>query len=999
MQILNFYSKLYAHATLLDMYTLDPTWLPFSNLMLKHIYNVLLICNEYDRFLLEEDGRVEEELYIEYTQLGLNNPPKITHTNSGEEALKLIASRKYELVITMLDLGPESVEQLADSIKKLDPDMPVIALSPSSSHRRNKLIKGSDCLAIDYFFYWQGDPTIFLAMIKLVEDRMNLDHDTKEADVQVIILVEDSIRFYSSYLPMMYTCLIQQNRSAILEALNNWGKTLRMRGRPKIVLARTYEEAWQLYSTYRHNILGIITDMSYLKGGEQDRLAGLTLTKEVLALDPEVPILVQSSDNNARDEVEDGGAFFIWKHSSSLLFDLNKFMTSHYGFGPFIFRDPKTMEEIARAETMRDLQRLLPFIPAESFDFHCRRNEFSRWLRAQSLYTLAAKIKNLQIPPGGDASLVQQQLINIIRTYRSERTKGVIAQFSRNNYDETLFFSRIGGGSLGGKGRGLAFIDMVLRAAKLPAKYPQVYLSIPRTVVLTTEMFTQFVEENDLTDITTADLPDETLLKIFLSKPLKEELVLNLAEIIQVIHQPICVRSSSLLEDSHYQPFAGVYETCMLPNQGSDEVRLSELCDAVRSVWASTYFRSAKEYLKATEHMLEDEKMAVIIQQVIGSEHGSYWYPNISGVARSLNYYPLGGEKPEDGVGMLSFGFGKSVVDNGSALRFSPSHPKRPAQYLGGNQTSSQRTFYGLNLKNGYHPLAEGGLENLELLDLSEAEQHPESLKFIASTYEMATGTLSESIRAEGQKVITFNGVLKYDAFPLAQIVKDILILGTEAMGKPVEIEFAVNLNRKAPKIQEFSLLQIRPIAAGNEESDVAISDEERTQAAIHSLVVMGNGKIEDIHDLIYLKLDRFNASVMKDMAKELDKLNAQMVLAERDYALLVAGRLGSCDPWLGIPVPWSQISRSKVIIETGLKGFQVEPSQGTHFFQNMTSLGCMYLTINPLYRSGRLDWEKLAALAVYDETEHFILAHSEKPLTIKVNGFKGEGVVLINQE
>ncbi|MGE4583023.1 MAG: PEP/pyruvate-binding domain-containing protein [Sphaerochaeta sp.] len=978
------------------MYTLDPTWLPFSNLMLKHIYNVLLICNDYDRFLLEEDGRVEEELYLEYTQLGLNNPPKITHTSCGEEALALIAQRKFELVITMLDLGPESVEQLAASIKQLDPQMPVIALSPSSSHKRNKLLKGSDCQDIDYFFYWQGDPTIFLAMIKLVEDRMNLDHDTKAADVQVIILVEDSIRFYSSYLPMMYTCLIQQNRSAILEALNNWGRTLRMRGRPKIVLARTYEEAVSLYTTYRHNILGIITDMAYLREGEQDKYAGLALTRMVLSRDPEIPMLIQSSDSNAKESAEDSGAFFLWKHSSSLLFELNRFMTSHYGFGPFIFRDPTTMEEIARAETMRDLQRLLPSIPAESFDFHCRRNEFSRWLRAQSLYTLAARIKDLQIPAGGDAQEVQRQLIEIIRTYRSERTKGVIAQFSRNNYDETLFFSRIGGGSLGGKGRGLAFIDMVLRAAKIPDKYPEVYLSIPRTVVVTTDQFTQFIEENNLKDITTADLPDETLLKIFLSKPLNPELVLNLAEIIQVIHQPICVRSSSLLEDSHYQPFAGVYETCMLPNRGSDDARLAELCDAVRAVWASTYFRSAKEYLKATEHMLEEEKMAVIIQQVIGSEHGSYWYPNISGVGRSLNYYPLGGEKPEDGVGMLSFGFGKAVVDNGSALRFSPSHPKRPAQYLGGNQTSSQHAFYGLNLTSGYHPLEEGGLENLELLDLSEAQQFPETLKYIASTYDMTTGGLSESIKAEGQKVITFNGILKYDAFPLAQIVKDVLSLGTQAMGKPVEIEFAVNLNRKAPKKQEFSLLQIRPIALGNEESDVNITDEERNNAAIYANVVMGNGRIEEISDIIYLKTDRFDASRMKDMAKELDKLNAQMVLSERDYALLVAGRLGSCDPWLGIPVTWSQISRSKVIIETGLQGFQVEPSQGTHFFQNMTSLGCLYLTINPSYRSGKLDLKRLQDLQIYDETEHFIHAHAEKPLTIKVNGFKQEGVIVI---
>lgn len=978
------------------MYNLDPTWLPFSNLMLKHIYNVLLICSDYDRFLLEEDGRVEEELYLEYTQLGLNNPPKITHTNTGDEALALVAERSFDLVITMLDLGSDPVEELATAIKKIDPQMPIIVLSPSSSHRRNKLIKDSDCKAIDYFFYWQGDPTIFLAMIKLVEDRMNLDHDTEEADVQVIILVEDSVRFYSSYLPMMYTCLIEQNRSSILEALNNWGKTLRMRGRPKIVLARSYEEAERLYLTYRHNILGIITDLSYLRKGVHDKEAGLELCKMVLAKDAEVPILIQSTDSSYKDKALEAGACYTWKLSSSLLSELNKFMNSHFGFGPFIFRDPSTGKEIARAETMRDLQRLLPSIPEESFDYHCRRNEFSRWLRAQSLYILAAKIKDLQIPEHGDASEVQQQLIDIIRNYRAERTKGVIAQFSRNNYDETLFFSRIGNGSLGGKGRGLAFIDMELRASGILEKYPDVYLSIPRTVVITTDQFTQFIEENELEEIITAALPDETLLKVFLSKPLNAELVLNLAEIVKVIHQPITVRSSSLLEDSHFQPFAGVYETCMLPNQGSEEQRLTELCDALRCVWASTYFRRAKEYLKATDHMLEEEKMAVVIQQVIGSEHGSYWYPNISGVARSLNYYPIGGEKPEDGVGMLCFGFGKSVVDNGSVFRFSPSHPRKPVQHLGGNQSSTQSNFYGLNLEGGYFPLAKEGLENLELLDMQEAEKHPESLRYIASTFDMATGAMSESTRAEGHKIITFNGILKYDAFPLAPIVRDILKLGTEAMRAPIEIEFAVNLNRKAPKKPEFSLLQIRPIAQGNEESDVVITDEEREDAIVLSNVIMGNGKISDIHDIIYIKQETFDPSRMQDMAKELDKLNAAMVLQERDYALIVAGRLGSCDPWLGIPVAWSQISRSKVIVETGFPGFQVEPSQGTHFFQNMTSLGCIYMTVNPIYKAGRLDLQKFSTLPLYAETEHFIHARSEKPLTIKVNGFKGEGVLCL---
>ncbi|MGB4407758.1 MAG: PEP/pyruvate-binding domain-containing protein, partial [Sphaerochaeta sp.] len=725
--------------------------------MLRHIYNVLLICSDYDRFQLEEDGRVEEELYLEYTQLGLNNPPKITHTNTAEEALALLKERSFDLVITMLDLGSDdSVEQLATDIKKIDTEMPIIVLSPSSSHRRNKLIKDSECKAIDYFFYWQGDPTIFLAMIKLVEDRMNLDHDTQEADVQVIILVEDSVRFYSSYLPMMYTCLIEQNRSSILEALNNWGKTLRMRGRPKIVLARTYEEAEKLYNTYRRNILGIITDLSYLKEGIHDKEAGLRLTEMILAKDQEVPILIQSTDNDYKDKAQQAGACFTWKLSSSLLSDLTKFMNSHFGFGPFIFRDPTTWKELARAETMRDLQRMLPSIPSESFDYHCRRNEFSRWLRAQSLYVLAAKIKSLQIPEHGDAGEVQRQLTDIIRNYRAERTKGVIAQFSRNNYDETLFFSRIGNGSLGGKGRGLAFIDMELRASGILEKYPDIYLSIPRSVIVTTDQFTQFIEDNDLKGFISADLPDETLLKVFLSKPLKPELMLNLAEIVKVIHQPISVRSSSLLEDSHFQPFAGVYETCMIPNQGSEEQRLNELCDALRCVWASTYFKQAKEYLKATDHMLEDEKMAVVIQQVIGSEHGSYWYPNISGVARSLNYYPIGGEKPEDGVGLLCFGFGKSVVDNGSVFRFSPSHPRRPVQHLGGNQSSTQSNFYALNLQGGYLPLKEGSLENLELLDMEEAEKHPESLRYIASTFDMATGMVSESFRAEGHKVITF---------------------------------------------------------------------------------------------------------------------------------------------------------------------------------------------------------------------------------------------------
>ncbi|MGI6433580.1 MAG: PEP/pyruvate-binding domain-containing protein [Sphaerochaetaceae bacterium] len=977
------------------MYSLDPTWLPFNNLMLNHIYNVLLICNDYDRFLLEEDGRVEEELYLEYTQLRLSNPPKITHASSAEEALGFLKSRTFELVITMLDLGVDSVEHMAASIKEQAPHMPIIALSPSPAHRRNKLIKGAPSIAIDYFFYWQGDPTIFLAMVKLVEDRMNLSHDTQQADVQLIILVEDSVGFYSTYLPLMYTCLIQQNRLAILEALNNWGRTLRMRGRPKIALARTYEEAWELYSTYRNNVLGVICDVAFDKQGVQDEEAGFILARQIRALDPNLPILMQSGDDASALKAQQEGLHYLSKESYSLYNQLEHYMAQEYGFGPFIFRDPLTMAEIGRVTTMKELQHILPSIPANSFAYHSSRDDFSKWLRAQSLYQIAARIKNLRIGQAQDPRTAQQQLYEVIRSYREERTKGVIAQFSYETFDETLFFSRIGQGSLGGKGRGLAFINLVLRSTTIAQSYPSIYLSIPRTIVIATDIFVSFIEENNLEELASADVADEALLAIFLAKPLSNSLVEHLKHILDVIHQPISVRSSSLLEDSHYQPFAGVYETIMLPNRGSEESRLKELGDAIKTVWASTYFRRAKEYLKATGYMLSDEKMAIIIQQVIGSEHGPYWYPNASGVARSLNYYPPSGEKAEDGVGMVCFGFGKAVVDAGSAISFSPVHPKRLSQYVGGSASPTQQTFYALNLSHGFDPLGNRALDNLSLLEIEEAQAYPQSLRYVASTIDTLSGTYNESIRASGRKIITFNGILKYDAFPLASIVKEILAVGVQAMGRPIEIEFALNLNRQEPKKPEFSLLQIRPIALGREESDVTITTKEQQNALIYAKSVLGNGMVTTLTDIIYVNIAEFDPSHMSAMASELEKLNAKMVLNERDYILLVAGRLGSSDPWLGIPVPWSHISRSKVIIETGLKGFQVEPSQGTHFFQNLTSLGCLYLTINPEYGSGTLDIKALSKLTTVEQTAHFIHAQAENGFVVKVNGFTNEGVIL----
>ena len=969
------------------MYLLDQTWLPFSNLMLRHIYTVLLICSDYDRFMLEEDGRVEEELYKEYTALGLSNPPKITHTNNETEALTLIDQRNFDLVITMLDLESGRVEKLCEEIKKKKPYMPIIALSPSPDHRKARILKGENCPFIDYMFYWQGNATLFLAMVKLIEDKMNIDHDTAEADVQVIILVEDSVRFISSYLPQMYLALIRQNRLSILEALNDWGRTLRMRGRPKIVLARNFDEAWNLFTTYRENILGVITDVSFPYEGGREK-AGLELAKRIKALDGEIPVLIQSRDMENEEESRKIGCDFLYKLSPTLLMDLENHFLKYYNFGPFIFLDPATGKEIARAETMKEVQRLIKTIPIESFIYHSKRNDFSRWLRAQSLYVLASMIKHINIKEGDNPEDIRAELYRTIKEYRSDRTRGVIAEFSAAHYDETLHFSRIGSGSMGGKGRGLAFLAAEMHALGMRKKYEDVlYLSTPRTVVITTEIFDMFLAENSMNDLYFVNQSDDEILSLFLSKPIPGYLRTCLSQILQVIKVPISVRSSSLLEDSHFQPFAGVYQTCMIPNRGSDEERLNELESAIKTVWASTYFKNAKEYLKNTEHSLEDEKMAVIIQQITGSEHGQWWFPNISGVARSLNFYPSPGQKGEDGIGMLSFGFGKAVVDDGTAFRFCPAKPKKPSNNLTGQETSDQNEFYALDLSKRFNSME--NQDNLTKLPIKEVYAYPKAMRNIFSSFDMASGRLIERPSKEGMNILTFNGILKYDALPLAKIVDEVLKLGEKGMACPVEIEFAVNTERERP---DFSILQVRPISSAYYDLDIDISEKEIKKSIIYAEKVMGNGKVEGIRDIISIKPEVFRPSEMQIMAKELGQMNAGL---DNQYLLIAAGRLGSSDRWLGIPCCWSDISKAHVIIETGIKELSVEPSQGTHFFQNMTSLGAVYLTVNPLHGDGKIDFDAIRRLELIEESEHFIHVRSKKDLIIKVDGRGSKAVIL----
>ncbi len=966
---------------------------PFGELMPRHIFNVVLFCSEFDQFLIEADGRVEEELFREYTQLGLTNPPKISFARTREDLFYLLKTTEADLVITMMELGETNVIELAQSIKMQYPTLPVVALSPSPTHHVSLALKKRNIAAIDYLYYWQGNSNIFLAMIKLIEDKMNALHDAQtEAEVPVIILVENSVRFYSTYLPLLYKAIIQQTRMSMSEDLTPWGAALRMRGRPKIVLAQNYEEAIALYDAFNKNVLGIITDVNFDKEGKSDSEAGLKLCRFIRSKEPDLPLLLQSTNADYKDDADSVSASFIWKLSSSLLNDLKLYLFENYGFGPFIFRHHESGNEIARAETLRELQHTLETIPIESFVNHASRNDFSRWLKARSLYVLANLFRPYRPEDYPQPEELRRQLIDLIKEFRFNRGKGVIAQFKRDNYDELSFFSRIGSGSIGGKGRGLAFIDYQLRQSDIIDKYPMMYLSIPRTVVITTELFDQFMEENELHYLATATLPDETLRRIFLSKPLPEELMKDLEVIINTIKVPIAVRSSSMLEDSIYQPFAGVYETCMLPNTGTDAERLQALASAIACVYASVFYKKSKEYLRATSHMVEEERMAVIIQQVIGSGHGDFWYPNFAGVARSLNFYPVGNEDAEDGVGMFSVGFGKSVVDDGVAYRFSPAYPKRNVQYLGGTESSAQTHFYALDMRKPYTP--DENPENLVSVALEEAQRHPEVLRHVVSTFDSERGVLVDQFNAEGEKVITFNSILKYNSYPIAQIVKDLLSFGEEVMATPIEIEFACNLNRPSWKKPEFSLLQIRPIVSGFESADTQIKEEEKERAMLLSNHVMGNGYCDNLTDIVYIKRESFAPSQTVEMAGEIAKINEKFIAFDKEYILIVAGRLGSSDPWLGIPVVWSQISKARVIIESGLTSYQVEPSQGTHFFQNITSLGTIYLTVNPPVKDGRIDFNFLDSLPLVEESEHFRHVVSEEPLLVKADGINKIGIV-----
>lgn len=965
----------------------------FVSLMTKRIFNVLLVANPYDAFMLEDDGRIDEKIFIEYMNLSLRYPPRFTQVSTEEDAWKQLGNTMFDLVICMPGSDNSDTFDIARQIKEKYPHIPLVVLTPFS-HGIKERMEHEDLSIFEYVFCWLGNTDLLVSIIKLIEDKMNLEHDIKEVGVQMILLVEDSIRFYSSVLPNLYKFVLRQSQEFATEALNEHQRTLRMRGRPKIVLARSYEEAMDLYNKYQNNTLGIISDARYPREGKIDPHAGIRFLTEVRSRDPFIPLILQSAEVSNKEFAFSCGAQFIDKNSKKMNIDLREAVSENFGFGDFIFRNPNTMEEVVRVHNLKELQNAIFSIPAESFLYHISRNHISRWLYSRAIFPVAEFLKQITWESLQDIDAHRQIIFEAIVKYRKMKNQGVVAVFQRDRFDRYSNFARIGDGSLGGKGRGLAFIDnMVKRHAEFE-EFENASVVIPKTVVLCTDIFDEFMDMNQLYQVALSDADDETILRAFLRAKLPDKLVEDFFAFFDVVKSPIAIRSSSLLEDSHYQPFAGIYSTYMIPYLTDKYEMLRMLSDAIKGVYASVYYKDSKSYMQATSNVIDQEKMAVILQEVVGTQYGDRFYPSISGVARSINYYPINDELAEEGTVSLALGLGKYIVDGGLTLRVCPYHPDKVLQTSEMEMAlrETQTRFYALDLKNmGQNFSLDDGF-NLLKLPVKEAENDG-SLNYIASTYDPYDMVIRDGIYPGGRKVITFANILQHDVFPLARILQLVQKYGQGEMRRPVEIEFAVNLNA-AEKKGVFYLLQIRPMvdmkADLNEDLD-AIPEDQLLLKSVNSL---GQGVMDDIQDVIYVKTEGYSASNNQLIAYDIEKLNKRFLDEGKHYILIGPGRWGSSDTWLGIPVKWPNISAARVIVEAGLTNYRVDPSQGTHFFQNLTSFGVGYFTINAYMNDGLYNQELLNIMPAVEETKYLRWVHFEKPLAVKMNGKKKIGVV-----
>lgn len=979
----------------LESYGFDFSDTSFNLLMQTRIHKVLLVCSNYDAFMLEEDGRIDEQIFIEYVSLNLRYPPVFVQVDSAEEAFQRLDEEKIDLVITMWGKGDMDAFELSRQIKREHKNIPIVVLT-YFSREVSELINKEDLSAIDYIFCWLGNANLLLAIIKLIEDKMNAEHDIIEIGVQTIILVENSIRFVSSYLPNLYTIILNQSKEFQQEALNEHQVMMRMRGRPKILLATNFEEAVELYEKYKYNVLGIISDISYNRKGRKDVEAGIRLCKLVKNGDVNMPFVLQSSNNKYEKVAKEMNVDFLYKYSKNLSIELRDFIIQNLAFGPFIFRDPDTKMEIARAANLQDFQQVLLSIPDNSLEYHTSRDHFSKWLNARALFPIAQMFKYLSRDDFGSLNEIRKFLDRTISCFRFGKGRGVIAKFERTTYDQYLVFSRIGEGSIGGKARGLAFVNSLIKDENLFSKYEDVVITIPRTVVLCTDVFDEFMENNDLYKIGLSDLDDNEILQFFTKAELPRWIYQDMNAFLKISGNiPIAVRSSSKLEDSHYQPFAGIYSTYMIPPHHDSKVMLAKLADAIKQVYASVYFKSSKAYMTATANVIDEEKMGIILQEVCGNQYNNWFYPTISGVARSLNFYPIGSEKPEDGIANVAMGLGKLVVDGGATLRFSPKYPRKVLQLSSPELAlrESQKQFLALDLDmDSFVPSVDDGV-NILSLPVREAK-NDDTLKWVASTFDFENNILRNGYSGSGKPVITFSNILEHNAFPLAEILRDLLEIGKNQMNNHIEIEFAVNMDTPEGSPKEFSFLQIRPVVNDEQFDSIILDDVKSEDALIISDSALGNGVLNGIRDLVYVKPDAFDASFNEKIADDIDKINTKFAGEGKNYILIGPGRWGSTDHWLGIPTKWTQISQARVIIESGLDNYRIDPSQGTHFFQNLTSFRVGYFTINPFMNDGYYDIKFLDSLEAIYEDDFIRHIRFSEPLLVVIDGKNRKGVI-----
>ncbi|MGM9752562.1 MAG: PEP/pyruvate-binding domain-containing protein [Candidatus Cryptobacteroides sp.] len=980
----------------------------YTSLMSCRIRRILLICNNYDSFSLEEDGRIESLIESEYNELNLSNPPSIVRVESTLDALELLnKGERFDLVLTMYNVGELSVFDFAHKAKELCPNMPLVLLSGFAKEIFRQMDE-RDCSDIDHIFCWNNSTDLIIAIIKLIEDSQNAEKDILHYGVQAILLVEDSVRYYSTYLPALYNIVLHQNSSSVRDALNEQQMMARKRARPKILMAKDMDSAVELFEKYRENLLGVITDVGFVlhKGDRRkdEKIdAGVELCHLIKSQAPKMPILMQSSQESMRKTAEQLKVGFLLKSSKTLTYELADYIGREFGFGDFVLCEPKTGQEIARASDLKEFEQVISSIPAKFFRYFSDSNYLSKWLFARGLFSIGKVVRSFQLEDFPDIEENRRRVVNLVHDFRVNQALGVVAKFDPLSYNDAICFSSVGKGSMGGKARGLAFLNHILKKYDLYDQWDGVRVMLPKTLVVNSEYFERFIIENGLKYVINSELSDEEILSEFVASTLPEELLKALKVFIHNSGKPLAIRSSSRLEDSYYQPFAGVYSTYMIPHTENEDQQLRLLSKAIKSVYASVFFSSSRRYITSAANVISEEKMSVVIQEICGSVQGNCYLPTISGVARSSNYYPVGREKAEDGIIKIAYGLGKAVVDGEQVLRVCPRLPKCAIQTSTPEHTMSdtQQVIYALDLQaEGFKTSIDDSV-NLRKLSVRDCESFS-SLAKVASTWDRENQRIVDSVWCKGPRFITFAPVLKYNTFPLTDICRRLMDISKQEMKCDVEIEFAVDMDVEEGSSAIFNVLQIRPISVDSRNSDINWSELEPREESLllKSSCALGTGHIEGIRNVIYLKQDSFDILHTREMADALSRLNAQMQSRREGYLLIGFGRWGSSIDSLGVPVKWSDITEAKAIVECSLPKFRVDPSQGTHFFQNMTSFNVGYINVDP-YGTGddMLDFGKLDALPAVWEDKYLRQVCLDKDLEIIVDGKNSRALIQLAQD